>query len=164
MHDDRIPLGGLIPRVLNFSCCCIGNTTASTSSSICWFNPPISPYTSVGFSSTSIALTRLSYSAGRVSSTRYESLLSPIKSPGFNLAGSTSPMMGRKMVWRVDVFMTADLPTLISLRFTLAPVVTIWSDRRTNLLPLHHLQCPYRGFQWRSLKSIKHRWRTVPTK
>ena len=71
------PLGGVIPRVLNLSACCIGSTLssanaqfksrvayiASTSSSICLSNPPISVYVSVGLSSTSIALTRASYSA-----------------------------------------------------------------------------------------------------
>lgn len=56
----------------------------------------MSTYCSVGLSSTSIALTRASYSAGNVSNTRYESLLTPTRSPGFNCSGSTRPITGKK--------------------------------------------------------------------
>jgi hypothetical protein len=75
----------------------------------------------VGFSSTSIALTLLSYSAGRVSRIRYESLFTPMRSPGVSLLGSTRPISGRKMVCLVEVLMTADLPTRVASRSMLAP-------------------------------------------
>lgn len=117
----RHPLGALMPRVLKRSACCMGMTMASTSSSICLSRPPMSLYDSVGFSSTSIALTRESYSAGRVSRTRYESLLTPMRSFGRRVAGSTSPTSGRKMVCRVEVLMTAHLPLRCASRSTLAP-------------------------------------------
>ena len=74
-----------------------------------------------GFSSTSMAFTRLSYSAGRVSRMRYESLLTPMRSAGFSLSESTRPMSGKKIVCRVDVLMTADLPTLVASRSMFAP-------------------------------------------
>lgn len=116
-----IPLGALIPIFLNLSASFIGHTIASTNSSICLSKPPTSVYFSVGFSSTSIAFTLLSYSAGNVSRMRYESLLTPIRSPGFSFSWSTRPMMGRKIVWRVEVLMTADLPTRVASRSMLAP-------------------------------------------
>lgn len=78
----NVPLGALMPIFLNRSASFIGQTIASTSSSICLSKPPTSVYFSVGFSSTSMALTLLSYSAGSVSRTRYESLLTPMRSPG----------------------------------------------------------------------------------
>lgn len=115
------PFGALMPIALNRSASFIGQTIASTSSSICFDSPPTSVYCSLGFSSTSMALTRLSYSAGSVSRMRYESLLTPMRSPGLRAAGSTSPMSGRKMVCRVDVLMTADLPTRVASRSMLAP-------------------------------------------
>lgn len=115
------PLGALIPIFLKRSASFIGHTIASTNSSICLSNPPTSVYFSVGFSSTSIALTLLSYSAGNVSNTRYESLLTPIKSPGFNSSGSTRPINGKNMVCRVEVLMTADFPTLVASRSIFAP-------------------------------------------
>lgn len=115
------PLGALMPIFLKRSASFIGHTMASTISSICLSRPPISVYFSVGFSSTSIALTRLSYSAGKVSKMRYESLLTPIRSPGFSVSWSTRPMRGRKIVWRVEVLMTADLPTRVASRSILAP-------------------------------------------
>ena len=110
-----------MPIFLNRSASFIGHTIASTSSSICLSRPPTSLYFSVGFSSTSIALTLLSYSAGRVSRMRYESLFTPIKSPGLRLSGSTRPISGRKMVCLVDVLMTADFPTRVASRSMLAP-------------------------------------------
>lgn len=104
------PLGGLMPNVLNLSACSIGHTTASTNSSICFSNPPISVYVSVGLSSTSMAFTRESYSAGKVSRMRYESLFTPMRSDGRNFSAGTRPMRGRKTVWRVEVLITALLP------------------------------------------------------
>ena len=94
----RHPLGGLIPIVLNLSACSIGSTMASTNSSICFSRPPMSVYVSVGRSSTSIALTRESNSAGRVSRMRYESLFTPTRSPGLSFSGGTRPISGRKTV------------------------------------------------------------------
>mmetsp|Transcript_67398 Transcript_67398/g.163043 ORF Transcript_67398/g.163043 Transcript_67398/m.163043 type:complete len:272 (+) Transcript_67398:108-923(+) len=64
------PFGGWIPIDLNRSACVMGSTTASTSSWICLPSPPISEYSSSGFSSSSMALTRLSYSAGSLSRIR----------------------------------------------------------------------------------------------
>ncbi len=124
------PFGGVIPSVLNLSACCIGNTLrlvsdpsthtevthiASTSSSICLSKPPMSVYVSVGRSSTSIALTRASYSActvsiyssmfadcspaGSLSRMRYESLFTPMRSVGRSSLWGTRPMIGRKMVY-----------------------------------------------------------------
>ena len=84
--EAELPLGALMPIFLKRSASFIGHTTASTSSSICLSRPPTSVYFSVGFSSTSIALTRESYSAGRVSNTRYESLFTPMRSPGFSFS------------------------------------------------------------------------------
>lgn len=110
-----------MPIFLKRSASFIGHTIASTSSSICLSNPPTSVYFSVGFSSTSIAFTLLSYSAGNVSRTKYESLFTPIKSPGLRVSGSTRPIRGRKMVCRVDVLITADLPTLVASRSMFAP-------------------------------------------
>ena len=115
------PFGALIPIFLNRAASFIGQTTASTSSSICLSSPPTSVYFSVGFSSTSIALTRLSYSAGKVSKTRYESLFTPIRSPGLSELWSTTPMRGRNMVCRVEVFMTADFPIRVASKSIFAP-------------------------------------------
>lgn len=53
----RTPFGGLIPIFINLSLCVIGKTIASLNSSIYLSNPPMSVYSSVGFSSTSIAFT-----------------------------------------------------------------------------------------------------------
>jgi hypothetical protein len=117
----RLPFGALMPIFLNRSASFMGHTMASTSSSICLSRPPTSLYFSVGFSSTSMALTRLSYSAGSVSRIRYESLFTPIRSPGLSVSGSTRPMSGKKMVCRVEVLMTADLPTRVASRSMLAP-------------------------------------------
>ena len=58
------PLGGLIPIFLNFSLWVMGKTIASLNSSICLSNPPMSVYSSDGFSYNSIDLTLESYSAG----------------------------------------------------------------------------------------------------
>jgi hypothetical protein len=71
--------------------------------------PPISVYSSEGFSSSSIALTRESYSAGNFSSRMYESLLTPTSSPGLSSDESTSPGTGRKMVFLVLVLTTMHL-------------------------------------------------------
>mmetsp|Transcript_35269 Transcript_35269/g.119420 ORF Transcript_35269/g.119420 Transcript_35269/m.119420 type:complete len:200 (+) Transcript_35269:971-1570(+) len=49
------PFGGRMPMALNISACVIGSTTASMSSLICLSHPPMSEYSSDGFSSTSIA-------------------------------------------------------------------------------------------------------------
>lgn len=119
--EHNVPLGALMPIFLKRSASFIGQTMASTSSSICLSSPPTSVYCSVGFSSTSMALTRLSYSAGRVSRIKYESLLTPIKSPGLSDSESTRPIRGRKMVCLVEVLMTADLPTRVASRSMLAP-------------------------------------------
>mmetsp|Transcript_15960 Transcript_15960/g.48738 ORF Transcript_15960/g.48738 Transcript_15960/m.48738 type:complete len:276 (+) Transcript_15960:612-1439(+) len=67
---SRTPLGGRTPMVSNISLCVMGSTTASMSSWICLSQPPMSLYSSVGRSSTSMALTRLSYSAGSFSRMR----------------------------------------------------------------------------------------------
>mmetsp|Transcript_2383 Transcript_2383/g.6760 ORF Transcript_2383/g.6760 Transcript_2383/m.6760 type:complete len:209 (-) Transcript_2383:495-1121(-) len=64
------PLGGLMPRLTKRSLCVNGSTIASTSSCTCFSRPPMSLYCSVGFSSTSMALTRESYSAGKASRMR----------------------------------------------------------------------------------------------
>lgn len=80
----RTPLGGLIPTESNNSLCVIGSTMASLSSSIYFSRPPISVYSSVGFSSSSIALTLESYSAGNFSNTKKESLFTPTSSPGLS--------------------------------------------------------------------------------
>mmetsp|Transcript_7797 Transcript_7797/g.17912 ORF Transcript_7797/g.17912 Transcript_7797/m.17912 type:complete len:273 (-) Transcript_7797:632-1450(-) len=64
------PLGGRMPMVSNMSLCVMGSTMASMSSCICLSAPPMSEYSSVGRSSTSMALTRLSNSAGSFSSMR----------------------------------------------------------------------------------------------
>mmetsp|Transcript_44313 Transcript_44313/g.110202 ORF Transcript_44313/g.110202 Transcript_44313/m.110202 type:complete len:267 (+) Transcript_44313:443-1243(+) len=61
------PLGGLIPMLSKRSLCVIGSTTASISSCICESSPPTSLNSSVGFSSTSMALTRESNSEGSAS-------------------------------------------------------------------------------------------------
>jgi hypothetical protein len=65
----RTPLGGLIPIASNKCLWVIGKTTASLSSSIYLSSPPMSVYSSVGFSSSSIVLTLGSYSAGSLSKT-----------------------------------------------------------------------------------------------
>lgn len=85
-----------IPRFSKRSLCVTGRTTASISSWICLSKPPMSLYCSVGLSSTSMAFTRESYSAGSVSRIRYESLLTPTRSPGLRVSASTRPMTGRK--------------------------------------------------------------------
>mmetsp|Transcript_4966 Transcript_4966/g.16635 ORF Transcript_4966/g.16635 Transcript_4966/m.16635 type:complete len:248 (-) Transcript_4966:503-1246(-) len=64
------PFGGLMPMFSKRSLCVKGSTMASTSSCTCLSRPPMSLYCSVGFSSTSIAFTRESYSAGRASRMR----------------------------------------------------------------------------------------------
>mmetsp|Transcript_18964 Transcript_18964/g.47621 ORF Transcript_18964/g.47621 Transcript_18964/m.47621 type:complete len:256 (-) Transcript_18964:566-1333(-) len=66
----RQPLGGLMPMLRKRSLCVIGSTIASTSSWIWSSHPPTSLNSSVGFSSTSIALTRESYSSGSASRMR----------------------------------------------------------------------------------------------
>jgi hypothetical protein len=73
-----------MPTESNKCLCVIGSTIASLNSSIYLSRPPISVYSSVGFSSNSIALTRESYSAGSFSNTKKESLFTPTSSPGFN--------------------------------------------------------------------------------
>jgi hypothetical protein len=110
-----------MPIFLKRSDSFIGQTIASTSSSICLSRPPTSEYCSLGFSSTSMAFTLLSYSAGNVSRTKYESLFTPIKSPGFNFSGSTRPISGRKMVCLVEVLITADFPTRVASKSIFAP-------------------------------------------
>ena len=134
-----------MPIFLNSSACCIGQTTASTSSSICLSKPPTSVYFSVGFSSTSIALTRLSYSAGSVSSTKYESLLTPMRSPGLREVWSTRPMRGRNIVCLVEVLMTADLPTRVASRSIFAPSsaasFSTSKSRSSTTLPTRYGNC-----------------------
>ncbi len=134
-----------MPIFLKSSACCMGQTTASTSSSICLSRPPTSVYFSVGFSSTSMALTLLSYSAGNVSSTRYESLFTPIRSPGLRLVWSTRPMRGRNIVCRVEVLMTADLPTRVASRSMLAPSsaasFSTSRSRSSTTLPTRYGNC-----------------------
>mmetsp|Transcript_81188 Transcript_81188/g.173773 ORF Transcript_81188/g.173773 Transcript_81188/m.173773 type:complete len:210 (-) Transcript_81188:584-1213(-) len=66
----KTPLGGLMPMVSKRSLCVIGSTMASMSSWICLSKPPMSLYWSVGRSSTSMAFTRESYSAGNLSRTK----------------------------------------------------------------------------------------------
>mmetsp|Transcript_39935 Transcript_39935/g.124418 ORF Transcript_39935/g.124418 Transcript_39935/m.124418 type:complete len:210 (+) Transcript_39935:247-876(+) len=66
----RTPFGGWMPTVSKRSLCVIGRTMASMSSWICLSRPPMSLYWSVGRSSTSMAFTRESYSAGSLSRTR----------------------------------------------------------------------------------------------
>mmetsp|Transcript_7463 Transcript_7463/g.17077 ORF Transcript_7463/g.17077 Transcript_7463/m.17077 type:complete len:210 (+) Transcript_7463:320-949(+) len=66
----RTPLGGWMPMLMKRSLWVIGSTMASISSWICLSRPPMSLYWSVGRSSTSMAFTRESYSAGSLSSTR----------------------------------------------------------------------------------------------
>mmetsp|Transcript_66018 Transcript_66018/g.159277 ORF Transcript_66018/g.159277 Transcript_66018/m.159277 type:complete len:209 (-) Transcript_66018:557-1183(-) len=66
----RQPLGGLMPMLMKRSLCVMGSTIASTSSWIWSSHPPTSLNSSVGFSSTSIALTRESYSSGSASRMR----------------------------------------------------------------------------------------------
>lgn len=43
------------------------------------------------------------------------------KSPGFNFSGSTNPAIGKKIVWRVDVLTTAQVPFRCASKSTLAP-------------------------------------------
>ena len=134
-----------MPIFLNRSASFIGHTIASTNSSICLSNPPTSVYFSVGFSSTSMAFTLLSYSAGNVSNTKYESLLTPIKSPGFSVSGSTRPIKGRNMVCRVEVLITADLPTRVASRSILAPSSAASAagsrSRSSTTLPTRYGNC-----------------------
>lgn len=47
--------------------------------------------------------------------------MTPMRSPGFSFSWSTRPMRGRKIVCRVEVLMTADLPTRVASRSMLAP-------------------------------------------
>jgi len=140
-----MPLGAFIPIFLKRSASFIGHTTASTSSSICFSSPPTSVYFSVGFSSTSIALTLESYSAGRVSNTKYESLFTPIRSLGFRVLWSTKPMSGKKMVCRVEVLITADLPTRVASRSILAPSsaasASTSRSRSSTTLPTRYGSC-----------------------
>jgi hypothetical protein len=135
----------LIPIFLKRSASFIGHTTASTNSSICLSSPPTSVYFSVGFSSTSIALTLESYSAGSVSSTKYESLFTPIRSPGLRASWSTRPISGRKIVCLVDVLMTADLPTRVASRSILAPSsaasASTSRSRSSTTLPTRYGSC-----------------------
>mmetsp|Transcript_12618 Transcript_12618/g.42148 ORF Transcript_12618/g.42148 Transcript_12618/m.42148 type:complete len:240 (-) Transcript_12618:383-1102(-) len=93
--NKRTPFGGRMPMASNISLCVIGSTTASMSSLICLSHPPMSEYSSEGFSSTSMAFTLESNSAGSFSKTRYESLFVPTSSPGVKSAASTSPGTGR---------------------------------------------------------------------
>lgn len=65
----KTPLGGLIPTASKRCLWVIGNTIASLNSSIYFSNPPISVYSSEGFSSNSIDLTLESYSDGNFSRT-----------------------------------------------------------------------------------------------
>mmetsp|Transcript_11422 Transcript_11422/g.24224 ORF Transcript_11422/g.24224 Transcript_11422/m.24224 type:complete len:208 (+) Transcript_11422:1048-1671(+) len=67
----------------------------------------MSEYSSVGRSSTSIAWTLESNSAGSFSKIKYESLLVPTKSLGLSSSESTRPGMGKKIVCRVEVRTTA---------------------------------------------------------
>mmetsp|Transcript_31967 Transcript_31967/g.98585 ORF Transcript_31967/g.98585 Transcript_31967/m.98585 type:complete len:145 (-) Transcript_31967:255-689(-) len=90
----------------------MGSTTASISSFICLSQPPMSEYSSDGFSSISIAFTRESYSAGNFSRMRYESLFVPTNSPGTSSCGSMSPGIGKYIVCLVDVRITTDFPDL----------------------------------------------------
>ncbi|KAH3672880.1 hypothetical protein WICPIJ_010009 [Wickerhamomyces pijperi] len=62
-----------------------------------------------------------SYSAGNVSKTKYESLLTPTKSFGLKVSGSTKPTNGKNTVCLVDVLMTADLPALVAFKSMLPP-------------------------------------------
>mmetsp|Transcript_4096 Transcript_4096/g.7751 ORF Transcript_4096/g.7751 Transcript_4096/m.7751 type:complete len:347 (-) Transcript_4096:280-1320(-) len=116
----RTPLGGLMPMASNMSLCVMGRTMASMSSWICLSAPPMSEYSSVGRSSTSMAFTRESYSAGSFSKMRYESLFVPTMSLGLSSLTSTSPGTGRYMVCLVLVLMTADL-VLRSASMSVAP-------------------------------------------
>mmetsp|Transcript_18923 Transcript_18923/g.54648 ORF Transcript_18923/g.54648 Transcript_18923/m.54648 type:complete len:251 (-) Transcript_18923:45-797(-) len=115
------PFGGLMPRLAKRSLCVIGSTIASMSSWIWSSRPPTSLNCSVGFSSTSIALTRESNSAGSASRMRYESLFTPTRSAGLRLSGSTRPGTGRKMVCLVDVLSTQHLPLRCASRSMFAP-------------------------------------------
>mmetsp|Transcript_16785 Transcript_16785/g.29064 ORF Transcript_16785/g.29064 Transcript_16785/m.29064 type:complete len:225 (+) Transcript_16785:1387-2061(+) len=111
----------MMPMASKRSLWVMGRTMASMSSWICLSSPPMSLYSSVGFSSTSIAFTRESYSAGRVSSMRYESLLTPTRSPGLSAFASTSPITGRKIVCLVEVLRTTHFPLRCESRSTFAP-------------------------------------------
>mmetsp|Transcript_50005 Transcript_50005/g.99592 ORF Transcript_50005/g.99592 Transcript_50005/m.99592 type:complete len:319 (-) Transcript_50005:333-1289(-) len=115
------PFGGLMPMLSKRSLCVMGSTTASISSSICVSRPPTSLNSSVGFSSTSIALTRESNSEGSASRIRYESLLTPTRSAGLSFSGSTRPGTGRKMVCRVEVLSTQQVPLRCASKSMLAP-------------------------------------------
>mmetsp|Transcript_126754 Transcript_126754/g.366914 ORF Transcript_126754/g.366914 Transcript_126754/m.366914 type:complete len:231 (-) Transcript_126754:55-747(-) len=138
-----------MPMLSKRSLWVIGRTMASINSWICLSKPPMSLYWSVGRSSTSIALTRESYSAGNLSSTKYESLLTPTRSFGFKSAASTSPMTGRKMVCLVVVLITRLFPLRIMSMSWAAPssssssgssskisatVATRWGNCRFNLI------------------------------
>ena len=94
---------------------------ASLNSSICLSSPPISVYSSEGFSSIYIDLTLESYSAGNFSSRMYESLFTPTSSPGLSSAVSTSPGTGRKTVFLVLVLTTRHFPSGFSDSSTGAP-------------------------------------------
>mmetsp|Transcript_2305 Transcript_2305/g.6641 ORF Transcript_2305/g.6641 Transcript_2305/m.6641 type:complete len:273 (+) Transcript_2305:1-819(+) len=129
----RTPLGGWMPIVSKRSLCVIGSTTASISSWICLSSPPMSLYWSVGRSSTSIVLTRWSYSAGSLSSTRYESLFTPTRSFGFRSSASTRPITGRKIVCRVVVFMTRLFPLRVMSMSWVAPSSSSSSGSRSRI-------------------------------
>jgi hypothetical protein len=110
----------------------IGRTQASLNSSIYLSNPPISVYSSVGLSSTSMALTLESYSAGNFSRTRKLSLFTPTNSPGFNSSGSTSPIIGKKMVYLVEVFTTTHFPLIYESRSKVPPSSYSYSSGSTS--------------------------------
>jgi len=95
----------------------IGSTIASLSSSICLSSPPISVYSSYGFSSSSIAYTLESYSAGNFSNNMWLSLLTPTKSPGFNSSGSSNPELGSEIVFLVEVLITTPLPLTYKVKY-----------------------------------------------
>mmetsp|Transcript_15003 Transcript_15003/g.43244 ORF Transcript_15003/g.43244 Transcript_15003/m.43244 type:complete len:323 (-) Transcript_15003:28-996(-) len=143
------PLGGLMPMFSKRSLCVIGRTMASINSWICLSKPPMSLYWSVGRSSTSMAFTRESYSAGSLSRTKYESLFTPTRSFGLRSSASTKPITGRKMVCLVVVLITRLLPLRIMSMSWVAPssssssgsssrisatVATRWGSCRLSLI------------------------------
>ena len=89
-------------------------------------------YLSSGFSSTSIAFTRASYSGGKVSRIKYESLFTPTRSAGFKSSAGTRPITGKKMVCRVDVLITAHLPFRCESRSSDPPLVPSSSSGSTS--------------------------------
>mmetsp|Transcript_1422 Transcript_1422/g.4298 ORF Transcript_1422/g.4298 Transcript_1422/m.4298 type:complete len:202 (-) Transcript_1422:49-654(-) len=88
---------------------------------------------------------RESYSAGNFSRTRYESLLDPIRSPGRNSSAPTSPITGRKIVCRVDVLITTDLPLRWSSTSIADPSSSSSSslsmERSSTMLPTRYGSC-----------------------